>query len=355
MAKAKIGIVTVYNSENVGSFLQAFGLKTYIESKGFEVYFLKRNVKNTSHSISVVVRNFAAHTLRRGILAGMDDIVNYLCFSKAQRIFRTIDPHSKRLEDFSLFILGSDEIWNVKQKTFKNMPIFWGIGLDPQKTISYAPSVNMSSFDDFIDYEHISQLNKIKSTSVRDEHTWDVLSRFTDRPIQIVCDPAFFLNKEQYLKVADYDKLPYPYILVYGYDEIVDKDLSRRIREFAEKRKLRLVSFGFGKSWCDRNIAASPYRFLSLYNNAEMVITKTFHGTVMSVIFQKNFAVFASNNIKVVELLSSLGLESQNASHNDVFEILTKRIDYGPVNPKLEDLVFRSKKYLCDNLGCTVD
>ena len=39
--KMKIGVLTVYNVSNFGSFLQAYALKRWLENRGHEVYHIK--------------------------------------------------------------------------------------------------------------------------------------------------------------------------------------------------------------------------------------------------------------------------------------------------------------------------
>ena len=53
----KVLITTVYNSENCGSFLQAWSLYYVLKLKGYEVAFLKRKPKRTSHSFSMHLLN----------------------------------------------------------------------------------------------------------------------------------------------------------------------------------------------------------------------------------------------------------------------------------------------------------
>ena len=39
----KIGIVTIYNGNNFGAYLQAYALKKYLEKQGNSVYHIKIN------------------------------------------------------------------------------------------------------------------------------------------------------------------------------------------------------------------------------------------------------------------------------------------------------------------------
>ena len=61
----KACIITVYNSENCGSYWQAFTLQEFLRSLGYDVFFLKRKTSGTSHSVKSVVKRCLGH-LKRG-------------------------------------------------------------------------------------------------------------------------------------------------------------------------------------------------------------------------------------------------------------------------------------------------
>ena len=56
-----IGIITVYNSSNCGSYLQAFGMKTFLEHHGHHVSFVETRdenyVKNLFYNNSLLIRS----------------------------------------------------------------------------------------------------------------------------------------------------------------------------------------------------------------------------------------------------------------------------------------------------------
>lgn len=64
--------------------------------------------------------------------------------------------------------------------------------------------------------------------------------------------------------------------------------------------------------------APSPDEFLSLFANASAIVTNSFHGTVFSIIFQKEFYVELDNrkqrNIRVESLLTQLEIPTRSIS-----------------------------------------
>ena len=66
-----------------------------------------------------------------------------------------------------------------------------------------------------------------------------------------------------------------------------------------------------------------PWKFVSYINDADMVITDSFHATVISVLLHKNFAVLEKDssrpeqNNRIKELLALVGLEECWCSENN--------------------------------------
>ena len=96
------------------------------------------------------------------------------------------------------------------------------------------------------------------------------------------------------------------YILVYGYDNrLIEKKYVQEIKAFAKKHGKKLYAVGFFQDWCDKLIVASPLEVLGWVKQADYVVCETFHGTVFSIKYQKQFACIVrdSNRNKLGDLL----------------------------------------------------
>ena len=93
--------------------------------------------------------------------------------------------------------------------------------------------------------------------------------------------------------------------------------------------------------------AESPDRFVSLINNAQMVLTNSFHATSFSILFNKKVYVYTESkgktNARINDLLKLCCLEDRlnpcSVSFND-------KIDYESVNKRMRDYVEFSKRWL---------
>lgn len=78
-----------------------------------------------------------------------------------------------------------------------------------------------------------------------------------------------------------------------------------------------------------------------MFNNASYVITDTFHGTVFSLIFEKQFCTIVRNNaFKVIDLLKEVGLEKifEIPYEQRIMTLSNFPIDYDKVNIRIEKL-----------------
>ena len=67
----KCGIVTVYNSENCGSFLQAYALSRAIHGMGDEAVFMKQGFNGCCSVLVVCLKNIVRASLKRNLKEAM--------------------------------------------------------------------------------------------------------------------------------------------------------------------------------------------------------------------------------------------------------------------------------------------
>ena len=82
-----------------------------------------------------------------------------------------------------------------------------------------------------------------------------------------------------------------------------------------------------------KRYTANPSEFLDYVNSAEIVVTNSFHATVFSIIFRRNFVVFGREglNSRIDTLLSMFKLENRRSEflirHSSDFEVDFSNID----------------------------
>lgn len=340
----KLSIVTVYNSLNSGSFLQAFTLMKALEKNNIETSFLKTKARNPSKEVLLS----SLKSLSKGELGKFVYLIKkYIKFRKIVIDLPKINMSKKDMEKQNGFILGSDEIWNVKRSTFNQYPIFWGLGIRSKNIMAYAPSINRAASKDILKYDYIkSAINDMKFISVRDNHSKQILEELSNKEIDLVLDPTMLFDAEFY-NTLEAPINDHNYILVYSYSNHFNEEQIKNIKEFAVMKNLPLISVNHKMEWCDKSVPVSPFEFLAYYNNANYVITDTFHGTIFSIIYNKHFLSYGDDNVKVLDLLNRLNLNDQNYDGTtDVSFYLNKEINYEKIMKNLENQKNNSVNYL---------
>ena len=339
----KIGILSMQKIPNYGSFLQALSLKIQMEARGHDVYFIDiqkgRQIVSPPNTVSL---SELAGKLDNYVLKRIENVI----FSrKMSRIH--ISDYVKYLETekqltkgerFDLVIIGSDEVFNATAPSpWGFSPQLFGKIENADKVVSYAASCGRTNFADAqkygIDGEIADALSNLDAISVRDKNTYDFVKSITGKDALMHLDPVF---------VSDYDdricekKRKKQYLLVYAYvNRINDDEEITAIKDYAKAHNLDIVSVGTQQRWCSHNIAANAFELLSYVKNAACIVTDTFHGTVFSIKYNKQFVTLIreSNRNKLGGLLSTFDLMSRSVdSPEHLAEIMDKEIDFENAN-----------------------
>lgn len=310
----RIGICTVYQSYNCGSFLQAYALQKILSKKGTDVCFLhnKLILRDRLPFRLLQCLKFAWGEKKRLIRNLLDSYYNF----KDARKHLNIKRHAN---DLDLIVLGSDTIWNISDPYFLKMwTVFWGKSFNTRK-ITYAASVGGTKPSCFEDKIYLTDcLNDLDKIAVRDSATMSLVEKHVGfkKPVRVV-DPTMLLSIDEYKEIA-HDCSDKDYILFYYFGEIHPK-IKRAIKKYATDNRKKIIAFGADYGWADKYISLDPFDMLGYFANADLIITNTFHGSVFSILFNKRFWAFAKEKNKVVDLLKEYGLEERLVSADDGF------------------------------------
>lgn len=361
----KIGILTYHRAENYGGCLQAYALKYYLEHKGHKAAF----VDYWPDYHAKHYRYFNPYELKRRNWKGRIAYIYYTLLSlpwlvKRRAGFRKFMRESLGIggnplfrhenercdKEYAAVVYGSDQIW--RRQDFPDFEGYdsWYFGsrnITCEKKIAYAASVGRLNCSEDTTSFFRKHLVNFTSLSVREEEIREWLEGLGYHP-RLVADPVMLLKKEDWLKLCSPSCLSKGrYILFYnllGTRESVDlaeriaREHQCEIRELTKNRYLHGNSKRYIKS-------AGIGEFLSLVNNAEVIVGNSFHGVVFSVIFEKEFYAVGMGDFsqRVVSLLSALGIPERYIKDENS---LPGQIDYRLVGKRLEQLRSSSREYL---------
>lgn len=136
--------------------------------------------------------------------------------------------------------------------------------------------------------------------------------------------------------------------MVYAFS-LRETDISQ-IKKLAQKHSLKVVAIGYNQTWADYNIInLGPFEWLGYFDKAEFVLTSTFHGTLYSLKYKKNFITSNNGAIsnKIKTILFKLGLLDRLTEGSLNFnELYAQGVDYASVNKLLAPLIKNSKNFL---------
>lgn len=356
----KIGILTYCGVHNHGAVLQANALKTVLESKGHECGFLafERSYSNISlkqankYKIGLGSIGFYAEYLME---KGVGNILYNVGKKRTLAKFRTTNiPMMDKYEDFdgNLAVIGSDEVFSLEIGV---NPFLYGNGLKAKHVISYAGCFGPTTYEDVVKQglqQMIAEgLQHMDAVSVRDQNSLETVKKTAGLDATLVCDPVILYGYEK--EMQSFTPPMKEYILIYSYDKnLNDAAEYNHIKAYAEKRGLKIVSVGYYHHWC-KCINASPFELLGWIKNATLVVTDTFHGSVMSIICSTPVVVkLRGNQNKLRFLLSEYGLLDRMISDFlEIGSVADTHVDFETVNVAIQERRAASMKFLDDALA----
>lgn len=354
-----IGIITLHFPLNYGAVLQAYALNNYLNAAGYEAYTIdyKTEIKQRKTIKNTIVRLFSVFRKKKLAVRGnrFHEFVN----TRIRLSKRIASKEELSKLNYGKYICGSDQIWNPLGRG-RDDAYFLSFVHEPEKKIAYAPSIGVSSLPD-CEKEYLKRvIDTFSCISVREEEGKRLLGAITDKEISVVCDPVFLLSKESWQSLMKPVGCGKKYILLYFLHNA--GELTKKAVEFARRNDYEVITVGTSIREvglrCRKRFDAGPIEFISLINEAEMIFTNSFHGTAMSIILQKNFAVSpigadinGSSNSRINTLLEKTGLTERNIYYNSFEKLIEKSIDYSDVSKKLNPFIEYSKSYLKQSLG----
>jgi len=359
----KIGILTYHRAENYGALLQAYALLTYLRSLGHDVSFVDYWPKYHSDYFKLFSwDNFSKKGLKGKVLM----LINLLMPSKYLRKYRLKHFMQEKLrlgkkvvysdsdaitEHYDVVFYGSDQIWR-KQGLGGVVFDDWYFGannVNTSKKIAYAASMGTIDANPEDDEYVKGMMKNFDRISVREQDLLTYLHRLDVEGIQVI-DPVFLLNKEQWRKIEKPSSNKGHFILFYNL--LGSAESKRFATAFARKNNLPIVEINkktFPGSGYERS--ASVERFLQLVDDADFVVSNSFHGVALSIIFEKQFFAVGMGHKanRVVSLLETIGIPNRYISSAN--EIAFERIDYSIVNKSLSKAIAFAEEFLMQSLS----
>lgn len=390
----KIGILThYYKTKNYGGSLQAYALCKVLNSNGYNAeqicYVLNNNkpVKNKSLKQKIKEAGLfgsifkASKVLMRKLnikqsLVLKDKAKNNVTFRQEQAFKSFLEndiPNSKIVyndenistctNNYDAFITGSDQVWNLR---WYRPPFFLDFVPSTKIKMSYSASIAMTSLTSSQKHIFKESLKDFKAVSLRECSEIPLISDLSPvKPIYTL-DPTLLLDKNEWDSICDKRIIDEDYVFCYFLGN--NKKERQIAKKFAKSKNLKLVNIPYAgntNEYFNVNFGdiklydVSPNKFISLIKHANYVFTDSFHASVFSLIYEKQFFVFnrdkkGSMNDRIKDLTNLFDVKERFCDfENENLEYVNslKDIDYSKNLDKFIELKKQSIKFLEDNLG----
>ena len=368
----KIGILTYQRAHNYGALLQAYALKTYLKSLGHQTEVIDYWPEYHDEDYKLIPyfkpRSFLGKIKAILLLfLGYNRIIKrangYKKFM-SKHLNLTVNPkYSNEQEmseiEYDVVVYGSDQIWRKSNYPFFKgfSDLFFGDSLKKvNKKITYAASMGIIDVDNQ-DKDYLKRkLKNFDSISVREEELKLLVDEIKEDNVSLVLDPVFLLAKEEWVELntsaipLSQDKYIFFYQLMPSKDSI---DFVQRLKEFYGYKVIeirgRVEPLLFGNRY---HQTASPFDFLSLLQNAEIVVSTSFHGVAFSLIFEKQFYALGmeKNSGRVQSLLNKLNISERLITTTNQLNF-EEKVNYQNVNIRKQELINQSQNYLIKTLN----
>lgn len=379
----KTGILTFHKSINYGSALQAWALQTILTKADYQAEIIDYEpaaYKRLYRSLKPVRSVY-------DLKYDLQQLPYYRCLENQNRQFSRFRSEKMRLsaasfnqnsdfsalsEEYGAIVCGSDQIWNVKAYDCDDI-YFLPQKLESRK-IAYAVSVNNMDFTEpRCDEKLKSSILDFYAISSREASGAEKIQKFINHEKQVdaVLDPTLLLSREEYEKLCSPRIYSEDYIFLYNVwagGDVIDAALA-----LAEKLHLPVrAGLMTQNAWQIRKLQkrgiqvelkhTAPEDFLSLIHHAKYVVTDSFHGTVFSVVFGKQFFSINScdkqgkkkNDERILGLLTQLNLECRYILKEDIVSGAERPIDgFEEIDRKRKMLGEASEKWLLKALEGT--
>ncbi len=380
--KQKIGCVIAYTEghNNYGTSLQGYAMLKKIQQLGYEVeviHYVKQlstiqKIKFVANAIragewkSIVARLTAKRTLKNypqyaAGIAKRTKAVNAYKAKKLLPLFHTYVGYNalhKGSLNYDAVVVGSDQVWTPMSLPNKFFNLLFVD--DSVHKIAYASSFGVSEIPSFQRKETGLYLDRFYRIGVREERGKEIVEELSHQKATVVADPTLLLTREEW-EAEISDARPNesePYIFCYFLG--TNQEARKAANQLRKQTGYKIITIRHMDEYVPEDeqfgdeapYNVDPNDFVKYISKAAYVCTDSFHCTVFSILFHRQFMTFyrfaATNktgrNSRIDSLFNILGLQDRLYIGN--ISIIGNPIAYDKVDKRLKGLRENSLEFL---------
>ncbi len=338
----KIAVLTLALYVNYGGSLQAFALMTALRDLGHEVWFLNRETRKPSplekpfRTLKRWLKKYVIGSVW-DVRWGMYDLEVRPSIMRYHGPFinRYLQPQteeflsSRRLKEkirayrFDGIVVGSDQVWR-RDYTLPNRDDYFLGFLAAEDTttrrVAYAASFGTTewTFTDRETQRCSDLLRRFDAVSVREDEGVDMCWNRLGVRAEHLVDPTLLLGPDRYsaLMPSELQQPVFEGVLVYLLDETGEEGrIAASVADVLRKPLYRVSKPSANSALPLAERVAPPIElWLRGFMDADFVVTDSFHGVVLSILFNKRFLALGNAKrgmSRFQSLLRLFGLEDR--------------------------------------------
>nr|WP_268820429.1 polysaccharide pyruvyl transferase family protein [Paraglaciecola sp. G1-23] len=353
---------------NYGGILQSYALMETLKRLEHEPELLFIKTRYQPSWKGVVKKNLLSMFSRKyknlhdgRIYKNTFDFVDKYIHPKTQPLENADDFSNIEKNNYDAYVVGSDQVWRARMFRHIDRAFFGFVKSDKPILLSYAPSFGVETWD-YTEEEtkkYQKQIQRFSGVSVREDSGVALCKTYLNKDAVHVLDPTMLLSADDYrqLIIAENEPNHSGGLLTYILDETVEKLES--VDMILEE--LKISSFKINaKAHLAENIDDMVYptvtSWLKGFDDAQYVITDSFHGCVFAILFNKPFIAYGNKNrgmARFKSLLKMFGLENRLVVNKSDLNknVIGEKIDWNVVNSQLNEHRQFSKQFVIDVLN----
>lgn len=318
----KIALTTKYSAYNFGAMLQTYALQKTIKKLGAECFVVdadrqKRKELMPWSSPGLIIQNIFYLLHKDELQTGYERFDQFMASFSLTSKYDNYDELKGTPPDADVYLCGSDQVWNpldVREEYF--------LRYAPEDKVraSYAASMGISYMPEGTKRIWNEYLWDIDYISVREKTAKKLIAEMSGRDAYVHVDPVLLLSPQEWVSEAikpNYDK-PYIFCYVLYRPDWLNKWLKKLHKETG-KDIVVISSDAYRNIFHTKMVRnAGPREMLGWLQDADFVISSSFHGVALSIANRKPFYAIVNSNApaRITDLLSTFELTDRIINKN---------------------------------------
>jgi coenzyme F420 hydrogenase subunit beta len=370
-------ILTLTGYFNYGNVLQRYALQKFLSKNGYKFisyvdsYSAPRDIYRIGRKTKLktpvrAVKRFLNYQKPYWYIPKYSEIYpeagnlkNIISFVNKNIWIKPFDPN----DDFNTYIVGSDQVWRNWWGDREVLGYYFFNFLKGRNTkrIAYAASFGKDKIEEVMNNDELEYIRpyieSFDRISVREKSGAGMIKKVWGiGNVDQVLDPTLLLKESDYSELINSSDLKYEKIqpiFTYVLGETPEiKDFIHRIQD---DRQQSITSVR-ARGGIENDILPPVELWLKGFRDAELAVTNSFHGMVLSIINNTDFIIIgreAGGLSRIKDFLSEYGLnerfvDEENLKTFDSSKL--KSINWKKVNKKLKERRKESSEWLLKSL-----